>query len=232
MDFTLHQINIQQGDQKTPEYGKINPFRKIPALVDSDGPGGKPATVAVDPTTGRVMWSLPEAPSAAGAGRPPTESEAKDYLYASMMENAMPDIRSTVDSVRPEVITALRVDPSGMSKMTLTDNEKVFWRGVLEFTAAVNRKESGAAITPFEVSNTLDRYVDTGFDGAPDTPVRRAKAKARENIYNTMRRASGRARAYYDGGAPMPGTDESQPSYEEWLAMTPAQRDALKSRRP
>ena len=45
LPFTLNQINIQKGDQKTPEYAKINPFRKIPALVDSEGPGGKPATV-------------------------------------------------------------------------------------------------------------------------------------------------------------------------------------------
>ena len=45
LPFTLHQINIQKGDQKTPEYGKINPYRKIPALVDGEGPGGKPATV-------------------------------------------------------------------------------------------------------------------------------------------------------------------------------------------
>ena len=45
LPFTLHQINIQRGDQKTPEYEKINPYRKIPALVDSQGPGGKPATI-------------------------------------------------------------------------------------------------------------------------------------------------------------------------------------------
>ncbi|MBX9759340.1 MAG: glutathione S-transferase family protein [Beijerinckiaceae bacterium] len=45
LPFTLHQINIQKGDQKTPEYGMINPHRKIPALVDSDGPGGQPAVL-------------------------------------------------------------------------------------------------------------------------------------------------------------------------------------------
>lgn len=45
LPFTLHQIDIQRGDQKTAAYEKINPYRKIPALVDSDGPGGKPATV-------------------------------------------------------------------------------------------------------------------------------------------------------------------------------------------
>lgn len=45
LPFTLHQINIQKGDQKTAEYEKINPYRKIPALIDSQGPGGKPATL-------------------------------------------------------------------------------------------------------------------------------------------------------------------------------------------
>ena len=45
LPFTLHQIDIKRGDQKTPEYERINPYRKIPALVDSDGPGGKPATL-------------------------------------------------------------------------------------------------------------------------------------------------------------------------------------------
>jgi len=45
LPFTLHQINIHNGQQKTPAYEKINPHRKIPALVDSQGPGDKPATV-------------------------------------------------------------------------------------------------------------------------------------------------------------------------------------------
>jgi GST-like protein len=45
LPFTLHQIDIHKGEQKTPAYEKINPFRKIPALIDSEGPGGKPASV-------------------------------------------------------------------------------------------------------------------------------------------------------------------------------------------
>ena len=43
--FTLRQVNIRKGEQKTPEYEAINPYRKIPALVDSDGPGGRPASI-------------------------------------------------------------------------------------------------------------------------------------------------------------------------------------------
>ena len=45
LPYTLHQIDINKGDQRTAAYEKINPHRKIPALVDSEGPGGRPATL-------------------------------------------------------------------------------------------------------------------------------------------------------------------------------------------
>jgi GSH-dependent disulfide-bond oxidoreductase len=45
LPFKLHQIDIHKGDQKTAAYEKLNPYRKIPVLVDPGGPGGKPATV-------------------------------------------------------------------------------------------------------------------------------------------------------------------------------------------
>jgi GST-like protein len=45
LPYNLKWTNIQKGDQKTDAYEAINPHRKVPALVDSDGPGGKPAAV-------------------------------------------------------------------------------------------------------------------------------------------------------------------------------------------
>ncbi len=36
VDYTVHAINIGQGDQKTPEFLKISPNNKIPAIVDND----------------------------------------------------------------------------------------------------------------------------------------------------------------------------------------------------
>ena len=44
-DWQAHPINIGQGDQFKPEFLKISPNNKIPALVDPDGPDGKPISL-------------------------------------------------------------------------------------------------------------------------------------------------------------------------------------------
>lgn len=40
LPYKMHTINIREGQQKTDEYAKISPFRKIPSLIDNEGPGG------------------------------------------------------------------------------------------------------------------------------------------------------------------------------------------------
>lgn len=42
LPYTIHAIDITAGDQFTPEFLKISPNNKMPAMVDQDGPGGKP----------------------------------------------------------------------------------------------------------------------------------------------------------------------------------------------
>jgi GST-like protein len=42
---TIHVLNLGQGDQKKPDYLRLNPTGRIPTLIDPDGPGGKPLTV-------------------------------------------------------------------------------------------------------------------------------------------------------------------------------------------
>src|SRR5215467_9190733 len=43
LPYRVHKINIGTNkEQFAPEYLKINPNGKIPSIVDSDGPGGKP----------------------------------------------------------------------------------------------------------------------------------------------------------------------------------------------
>ena len=45
LPYRVHAVNIGTGDQFQPEFLKISPNNKIPALVDSDGPDGKPISI-------------------------------------------------------------------------------------------------------------------------------------------------------------------------------------------
>jgi GST-like protein len=45
MDYAVHPIDIGKDDQFAPDFLKISPNNKIPAIVDPDGPGGAPVSV-------------------------------------------------------------------------------------------------------------------------------------------------------------------------------------------
>ena len=45
LPFKAVPIDIGKGDQFAPDFLKISPNNKIPALVDSDGPDGKPISL-------------------------------------------------------------------------------------------------------------------------------------------------------------------------------------------
>jgi len=45
LPYRVHPINIGAGDQFRPEFLKISPNNKIPALVDSEGPDGQPISL-------------------------------------------------------------------------------------------------------------------------------------------------------------------------------------------
>ena len=45
LPYNVHKIDIGKGDQFTPQFLAINPNSKIPAIVDSNGPDGKPITL-------------------------------------------------------------------------------------------------------------------------------------------------------------------------------------------
>src|SRR5262245_23558408 len=43
--YRLHMVNIHGGEQFSPEFMAICPNSKVPAIVDQDGPGGKPLSL-------------------------------------------------------------------------------------------------------------------------------------------------------------------------------------------
>jgi len=42
LPYEPHRVSFDNNDQKTPEFMSLNPYGKIPAIVDPDGPDGKP----------------------------------------------------------------------------------------------------------------------------------------------------------------------------------------------
>jgi GST-like protein len=43
--YTVKTVNISKGEQFAPEFLRISPNNRIPAIVDPDGPGGQPISV-------------------------------------------------------------------------------------------------------------------------------------------------------------------------------------------
>ena len=67
LDYNIHPVDIGAGAQFEPEFLKISPNNKIPAIVDQDGPDGHPLALAesgailiyLAEKTGRLMPSGP-----------------------------------------------------------------------------------------------------------------------------------------------------------------------------
>ena len=45
LPYEVHVVNIGKGDQFKPEFLRLSPNNRIPAIVDPDGPGGEPISV-------------------------------------------------------------------------------------------------------------------------------------------------------------------------------------------
>jgi len=65
--YNVHEINIGRDEQFTPEFMAINPNSKIPAIVDSEGPDGRPISMMESGAilvylAGKTGKFLPESP--------------------------------------------------------------------------------------------------------------------------------------------------------------------------
>ena len=57
LEWKHFDINIRLGEQFSPEYLKLSPNNKIPAIVDTEGPGGGPYTMM---ESGAILFYLAE----------------------------------------------------------------------------------------------------------------------------------------------------------------------------
>ncbi|MGE0746023.1 MAG: glutathione S-transferase family protein, partial [Rhodospirillales bacterium] len=67
LPYTLKPVNLRERKQFEPEFLKLSPGHKIPALVDSDGPGGRRITLC---ESGAILKYLGEK---SGKGLYPTD---------------------------------------------------------------------------------------------------------------------------------------------------------------
>lgn len=57
LPYEAHRIDFAQEDQMSPEFLSLNPNNKIPAILDPDGPGGKPLALF---ESGAILMYLAE----------------------------------------------------------------------------------------------------------------------------------------------------------------------------
>jgi GST-like protein len=76
-DYTTHVVDIRAGAQHDPEYRKINPNEKIPAIVDADGPEEKPIRVF---ETGAILQYLADKAGRFRGSDPVTKLECSQWL--------------------------------------------------------------------------------------------------------------------------------------------------------
>ncbi len=46
LPYQAHKVDLAKGEQRSPEFLKLNPAGLIPVILDHDGPGGKPLTLS------------------------------------------------------------------------------------------------------------------------------------------------------------------------------------------
>ena len=57
LEYKIIPVNIRKGEQFAPEFLKISPNNRMPAIVDTDGPGGKPFSLF---ESGAILMYLAE----------------------------------------------------------------------------------------------------------------------------------------------------------------------------
>jgi GSH-dependent disulfide-bond oxidoreductase len=79
--YEVHRIEFERQDQLSPAYMSLNPNNKIPAIVDPQGPGGKPLALF---ESGAILWYLGEKTGQLLPTDPATRYETLQWLMFQM----------------------------------------------------------------------------------------------------------------------------------------------------
>lgn len=99
LPYRVIPVHIGKGDQFKPEFLRISPNNKIPAIVDSDGPGGEPVAMF---ESGAIMMYLAEKSGWRFLPEPMRQRyEVVQWLMFQMGEWARCSVRRTISASTP-----------------------------------------------------------------------------------------------------------------------------------
>ena len=81
LPYEAHKINFGANDQQTPEFRSLNPNGKIPAILDPNGPGGKPLALA---ESGAILIYLADKTGKLNPADPAKRYETLEWVMFQM----------------------------------------------------------------------------------------------------------------------------------------------------
>jgi GSH-dependent disulfide-bond oxidoreductase len=81
LPYAVHPVDIEQGEQRRAAYLAVNPNGKVPAIVDRDGPAGRPLTLT---ESGAILIYLAEKTGALLAPEGAARAAALQWLMFQM----------------------------------------------------------------------------------------------------------------------------------------------------
>jgi GST-like protein len=81
LPYEAHYVDFGKKDQRTPEYLSLNPYGKIPAMIDPNGPGGAPLALF---ESGAILLYLAEKAGRLLPADPALRYEAIQWLFFQM----------------------------------------------------------------------------------------------------------------------------------------------------
>lgn len=145
LPYRLHKLDIAKGETRTPEYLRINPAGMIPAIVDSDGPDGKPLTVTQSAAI--ILYAAEK------SGRFLPQSGAARYTALQWLMQAASDVAGTSGSL-------FRVENSMPDKTP--GNTDYFKNRLVNFFRDCDRQLDGHEFLAGEIS-VADLMLYPGF---------------------------------------------------------------------
>ena len=103
LPYRLHRLDLARGDQRTPDFLAINPAGLMPAIVDSEGPGGKPMVLT---QSGAIVLYAAEKSGSFLPKDPAARHHAMQWLF-----QAAADISGTSGTIFRLEVTAPEKNP-------------------------------------------------------------------------------------------------------------------------